>query len=147
LETVGDIHIRRHGAEGPVVIVLHGGPGAPGSAVELALNLSDVFSVVEPWQRKSEKEGFTETWNDMLRCQEDGLYPSAFSRIISPILMLHGSYDPYPGKMIRDSLKEHIPQLEYREFEKCGHQPSIEAFSREEFFFVIHRWLSEQFRN
>ena len=271
METVGDIQIRRHGAEGPVVIVLHGGPGAPGSAVELALNLSDVFSVVEPWQRKSEKEdqltvarhvadlhevvravsdeqqrpalvgeswgamlalayaveypsemsamvlvgcgtfdkrsrsvggkireeriadyianhpefvddlnldlndrimkwhkmtdtyraissptaygniafdkkGFTETWNDMLRCQEDGLYPYAFSRIISPILMLHGSYDPYPGKMIRNSLKEHIPQLEYREFKKCGHQPSIEAFSREEFFFVIHSWLSEQFR-
>ena len=50
-----------------MVIVLHGGPGAPGSAVELALNLSDVFSVVEPWQRKSEKEGLTETWVDIPR--------------------------------------------------------------------------------
>lgn len=271
METVGDIQIHRHGTEGSVVIVLHGGPGAPGSAVELALSLSDVFNVVEPWQRISarddaltvarhvadlhvviqtvrdgqqqpaivgeswgamlalayaaeypseagaivlvgcgtfdkksrsvgvkireeriteyiaehpefaddlnldlddrimkwhmmtdtyraisspaqsrsiefDEKGFTETWNDMFRCQEVGLYPAAFSSIISPVLMLHGSYDPYPGKMIRDSLKEHVPQLEYRELEKCGHQPSIEAFAREEFFSVLHDWLTEKFK-
>jgi hypothetical protein len=35
------------------VIVLHGGPGAPGSAEELAVGLSDMFRVVEPWQRGS----------------------------------------------------------------------------------------------
>ena len=28
METIGGIRIRRHGNEGPVVIVLHGGPGA-----------------------------------------------------------------------------------------------------------------------
>ena len=271
METIGDIKIRKHGTEGPVIIVLHGGPGAPGSAEELAVGISDVFSVIEPWQRKSgvadsltvaghvsdlhevvqavrdgkqqsalvgeswgamlalayaaeypseagaivligcgtfdknsrrvgvkireeriaehiakhpefaddlnldlkgrilkwhemtdtyravssttqsgniefDEKGFTETWKDMLRCQEDGLYPAAFSRIISPVLMLHGSYDPHPGKMIRDNLKKHIPQLEYREFDRCGHQPSIEMFAREDFFLVVHDWLAEEFR-
>lgn len=269
METIGSIRIRRHGHRGPSVIVLHGGPGAPGSAGELALGLSDVFRVVEPWQRGSgggepltvarhvadlhevvravrdgqppalvgeswgamlalayavehprdagpivlvgcstfDKEsrgvgikireeriaqhiakhpefaddlnldsndrimkwhdmtdtyrpipsihqtqdiGFdakahSETWNDMLRCQENGLYPPSFSCIISPVIMMHGSYDPHPGKMIRDSLKPHIPQLEYREFEKCGHQPSIEAFARDEFFTVMHDWLTAKF--
>jgi pimeloyl-ACP methyl ester carboxylesterase len=270
LETIGDIKIRRHGTDGPMVIVLHGGPGAPGSAEELAVGISDVFSVIEPWQRKSgtvdsltvarhvsdlhkviqavrdgqqqpalvgeswgamlalayaseypseagaivligcgtfdkksrsvgvkireeriakhiakypefsddlnlelndrimkwhemtdtykalssptpghiefDEKGFTETWNDMLRCQENGLYPAAFSRIISPVLMLHGSYDPHPGRMTRDQLKNFIPQLEYREFDKCGHQPSIEMFARDEFFLVVHDWLAEAFR-
>ena len=72
------------------------------------------------------------------------MYPAAFSHIVSPVLMLHGAYDPHPGKMIRDSLKPYIPQLEYREFEKCGHQPSIEAFARKDFFSVLHDWLTEK---
>jgi pimeloyl-ACP methyl ester carboxylesterase len=249
-----------------VVIVLHGGPGAPGSAEELAVGLSDMFRVVEPWQRGSggldpltvathiadlheivlnvrddpspalvgeswgamlalayaaeyphdtgpivlvgcgtfdkqaqahvvktredriaqylakhpeyvedlnldlnerimkwhdmtdtykaisstprnqdlqiDVKAHTETWNDMLRCQENGKFPESFFRILSPVMMLHGSYDPHPGKMIRDSLKKYIPQLEYREFERCGHQPSIEQFAREEFFSEMHDWLA-----
>ena len=266
METIGGIKIRRHGTEGPVVIVLHGGPGAPGSAEELAVGLSDTFRVVEPWQRGAgghdpltvathvvdlheivlnvcdgpfpalvgeswgamlalayaaeyphdtgpivlvgcgtfdklsrahgvkireeriaqyiakhpesaddlnldsndrimkwhdmtdtykaisstprnqdvqfDVKAHTETWNDMLRCQESGQFPNTFSRILSPVMMLHGSYDPHPGKMIRDSLKEHVPQLEYRELERCGHQPSSEQFARDEFFTVMHDWLA-----
>jgi pimeloyl-ACP methyl ester carboxylesterase len=266
MEKIGGIRIRRHGTEGPVVIVIHGGPGAPGSAEALATGLSDIFRVVEPWQRGSgghepltvaghvadlhevllnvcddqfpalvgeswgamlalayaaehpqesgpivlvgcgtfdkksrdleikiredriaqhiakhpefaddlnldpkerimkwhemtdtyrsnrsslqtddivfDKKGHVDTWNDMLRCQESGLYPAAFSRIVSPVLMLHGAYDPHPGKMIRDSLTAHIPHLEYREFERCGHQPSIEMFARDEFFSVMTHWLA-----
>lgn len=266
METIGEIRIRRHGAEGPVVIVLHGGPGASGSAEELAEGLSDMFRVVEPWQRRSggheplsvarhvadlhevvlnvcdgqypalvgeswgamlslayaaehsqesgpivlvgcgtfdkksrgvgvkireeriaqhiakhpeftddlnldsndrimkwhemtdtyrsnpsspqaddivfDGKGHVQTWNDMLRCQESGLYPAAFSHIVSPVLMLHGAYDPHPGKMIRDSLTAHIPQLEYREFKRCGHQPSVEMFAKEEFFSAMRNWLA-----
>lgn len=266
METIGSIKVRRHGTEGPVVVVLHGGPGAPGSAEELAVGLSDMFRVVEPWQRGSgepdpltvtthvtdlhevmmsvcdgpfpalvgeswgamlalayaaeypydtgpivlvgcgtfdpqsrehgvktreeriaqyihkhpefaddlnldsnerilkwhdmtdtykaisstsrnqnvpfDVKAHIETWKDMLRCQENGQFPESFSRILSPVMMLHGSYDPHPGKMIRDSLKEHVPQLEYREFERCGHQPSIERFAREQFFTIIHDWLA-----
>lgn len=47
------IQVRRHGASGPKVVVLHGGPGAPGSAVGLARGLADRFSVWEPLQRRA----------------------------------------------------------------------------------------------
>lgn len=47
------IEVRRHGAGGPVVAVLHGGPGAPGSAASLARGLADRFTVLEPLQRRS----------------------------------------------------------------------------------------------
>ena len=86
----------------------------------------------------------TETWDDMLRCQEIGLYPDAFSRIASPVMMLHGSYDPHPGKMIRDNLRPSLPQLEYREFDRCGHQPAVEKFAKEEFFSVMRDWLADK---
>ncbi len=45
--------IRFHGDHGPLVITLHGGPGASGSAVRLAQGLSHDFRVIEPWQRLS----------------------------------------------------------------------------------------------
>ncbi len=92
-----------------------------------------------PYAEKEEFEPFDlkahdETWSDIRRLQDDGTYPDAFAAIESPVLMMHGQYDPHPGKMIRDSLLPIIPQLEYREFERCGHSPWIEKSGRELFF-------------
>ena len=47
------LFVRRHGDAGPCVVVLHGGPGAPGSAGGLARGLADGFCVVEPFQRRA----------------------------------------------------------------------------------------------
>ena len=46
-----------------------------------------------------------ESWEDMVRLQTEGAYPAAFSKIESPVLMLHGAADPHPGRMISASLK------------------------------------------
>jgi pimeloyl-ACP methyl ester carboxylesterase len=87
-------------------------------------------------------KGHTETWNDMLRLQAEGVYPAAFAAIACPVLMLHGAYDPHPGEMIRDGLARYIPQLEYVELERCGHSPWIEEHARDRFFSVLRTWLS-----
>ncbi len=85
----------------------------------------------------------TETWEDMLRLQREGVYPAAFSVIRSPVLMLHGAYDPHPGPMIRASLEPYLPQLEYRAWEHCGHSPWRERKVRDEFFAVLRQWLAQ----
>ncbi len=85
-----------------------------------------------------------ETWQDMLRLQEEGVYPAAFRAIDLPVLMLHGAIDPHPGPMVRASLQPHIPQLEYREWERCGHYPWLEKAARREFFTVLRGWLTRQ---
>jgi len=85
---------------------------------------------------------YQETWADMLRLQAEGIYPAAFSAIRSPILMLHGTVDPHPGRMILASLQQYVPQIEYREWERCGHYPWLERAVREEFFRVIKDWLA-----
>jgi pimeloyl-ACP methyl ester carboxylesterase len=262
------IRVRVHSNEGPTVIVLHGGPAAPGSAAPLARGLAGAFRVLEPWQRGSGEEpltvarhvadlhevvlscglarpalvgeswgamlalayaaahpesagplalvgcgtfdpearaqigatleartspelrrrleripeeisdplarmarryelthslynyaplppepdtephppfdlrAHTETWNDMIRLQEAGVYPAAFAAIRSPVLMLHGTYDPHPGQRIRDSLLPFLPNLEYREWERCGHRPWAERHVRDDFFATLRDWLS-----
>jgi pimeloyl-ACP methyl ester carboxylesterase len=257
------VKLVRHGERGPAVIVLHGGPGAPGSAGGLARGLADDFRVLEPWQRGSAdggpltvdqhvtdllelaaaecpgerpalvgsswgamlalaaaaaapetfaalalvgcgtfdtaararmeatiaeraSEGLetamqalndlepdarlgaraqllesiygvdmlpeegpvavdalanAETWADMLRLQAEGRYPVAFEAIRAPVIMLHGAEDPHPGPMVRDSLEPHLPQLEYREWQRCGHYPWRERESRDGFFAVLRAWL------
>lgn len=263
------MNIREYGTSGPLVCVLHGGPGAPGYMAPIARRLADQFRVIEPLQRSSGDEPLTvarhiadldefiesrsadvqpalvghswgamlalaytaahpnevsslvligcgtfdsaarerlrvtresrmdeglqqrldrlseeipdpderlriiddlirpldsyelisndhedeaydgraheETWGDMVRLQEAGVYPAAFAAIDAPVIMLHGAVDPHPGQMIRASLEPLIPRLEYQEWERCGHYPWLEKAVREEFFDVLCRWLIGQF--
>jgi len=53
------IAVRRYGAAGPVVALLHGGPGAPGEMAPLARTLAGGFEVLEPLQRRSGGEPLT----------------------------------------------------------------------------------------
>jgi pimeloyl-ACP methyl ester carboxylesterase len=41
--------------------------------------------------------GHDETWQDMMRLQQDGTYPARFARIEAPVMMLHGEFDEHPG--------------------------------------------------
>ncbi len=107
------------------------------------------YDPIGPYAEKEESEPFDlkaydETWSDMQRLQEQGIYPDAFAAINSPVLMMHGQYDPHPGRMIRDSLLPVLPQLEYCEFERCGHSPWLERSARERFFSSICKWLERR---
>lgn len=84
-----------------------------------------------------------QTWQDMLRCQREGLYPASFAAIESPVFMIHGQDDPHPGPMIRDSLRAVLPQLRYVELPRCGHSPWRERSAREGFFRVLREFLAE----
>jgi pimeloyl-ACP methyl ester carboxylesterase len=47
------LFVREHGTTGPLLITLHGGPGAPGGMLALARRLADRYHVIEPFQRAS----------------------------------------------------------------------------------------------
>jgi len=59
--------------------------------------------------------------------------------------MLHGAVDPHPGRMIKARLEPHLPQLEYRQWERCGHYPWLERAVHDEFFAVLREWLAQHF--
>jgi hypothetical protein len=46
--------------------------------------------------------------------------------------------------MIRASLAPYVRQLEYVEWERCGHYPWIERVARDELFAVLPSWLIRQ---
>src|SRR5688572_17590053 len=53
------IEVRRYGSAGETVVVLHGGPGAPGCAAGLARVMAGEFVVLEPLQRRSGRVALT----------------------------------------------------------------------------------------
>jgi pimeloyl-ACP methyl ester carboxylesterase len=53
------LRVREYGTSGPPVMVLHGGPGAPGYMAPLARGLAGSFQVFEPFQRGSGDEPLT----------------------------------------------------------------------------------------
>jgi pimeloyl-ACP methyl ester carboxylesterase len=87
--------------------------------------------------------GNSETWQDVLRLQREGTEPQVFTQITCPVLMLQGAFDPHPGKRTHDLLRRFIPQIEYLEFEKCGHHPWRERHARNSFFNVLRKWLRQ----
>jgi pimeloyl-ACP methyl ester carboxylesterase len=100
----------------------------------------------DPFPAPSEEEKLDpraqqETWNDMLRLQAEGVYPAAFRAIRVPVLMLHGAFDPHPGKLIYAGLRPFLPQIEYHEWEHCGHYPWLEKATADKFFSLVREWL------
>lgn len=87
-----------------------------------------------------------ETWGDMLRLQTEGIYPAAFAAIKVPVLMVHGTFDPHPGRLTMQTLRPYLPQLEYRELEHCGHYPWIERAATDAFFSVVRDWLGRHLK-
>lgn len=113
------------------------------AVVRAVYDLDPVVSGVDPRDQVQpfDEAAHRQTWDDMLACQAAGLYPRAFGAIRSPVLMVHGDYDPHPGPATARVLGEWMPQLEYRELACCGHSPWNERAAREAFFGVLREWI------
>lgn len=131
------IEVRRHGTAGPLVAVLHGGPGAPGSAASLAHDLADRFTVLEPWQRRSGGPALTvaqhvadldavfpdgaalvgHSWGAMLALSFAVARPG---RARSLALVGCGTYDPATRASFQRALGERLGEEGRRRLEELG---------------------------
>ena len=100
----------------------------------------DGLTEPEAYARVDERGG-RETWDDVLRLQREGIEPARFAAIRVPALMLHGDDDPHPGRLTHQTLRAHMPQLEYVGFACCGHEPWRERRAGEAFEQTLFEWL------
>ncbi len=94
-----------------------------------------------PEEVRFDAAGHEQTWADMMRLQKEGVYPAAFAAVRSPVVMLHGAEDPHPGRMIYESLRTYMPQIQYIEFARCGHYPWEEKAAWQEFYKSLRKRL------
>ncbi|HYL60782.1 MAG TPA: alpha/beta hydrolase [Candidatus Acidoferrales bacterium] len=100
------------------------------------------LATAETEAEPGDKSAGVESWNDMVRLQNAGVYPQSFAAIKTPVLMLHGDSDPHPGPETRDCLRPYLPQLEYVELARCGHYPWVERSQLGGFFPLLKDWLA-----
>ncbi|MCG8405603.1 MAG: alpha/beta hydrolase [Phycisphaerales bacterium] len=151
-ERMTDIREQRMGdtLKGRAARIMERYPTNPDARLKAMGRLYQVIDSVKLIPHKDETDAFDarahqESWEDMVRLQEEGRYPAEFSAIRTPVLMLHGSADPHPGQMIRGVLAPHLPQLEYHEWERCGHYPWLEEAVHQSFYEVLRDWLTRQY--
>jgi pimeloyl-ACP methyl ester carboxylesterase len=119
------IQVRRYGSSGPTLVVLHGGPGAPGSAAGLAKALGAHFDVLEPLQRRSGQVSLTVSqhvedlwaiaprpvavvgwsWGAMLGLSFAARYPQSVSALV---LVGCGTYDETARSLFRSTLEQQL---------------------------------------
>lgn len=89
-----------------------------------------------------DRRGNQSAWGDMLRLQEEGVYPARFTRIRTRVTLIQGAQDTHPGQLIRASLAPALADLRYVELERCGHYPWLERQAREPFLRTLRAALS-----
>ena len=126
--------VRKHGKEPYNIVVLHGGPGAAGSAFGLARLISKEFGVLEPMQSKYTIEELEEelmeqieescagkvilaghSWGAWLA----GLFAERFPDKVEKVILIgSGPLDEYYVPQIGERRKENMSSEEAEEFEK-----------------------------
>lgn len=129
------IVVRRHGSKGPLLVVLHGGPGATGSALRLAQALCGNFQVLEPLQRRSGQVPLSVarhvedlagvapsrcsivgwSWGAMLGLSFAAQYPARVEKLV---LVGCGTYDERSRASYQRSLQERLGVAERRELSR-----------------------------
>jgi pimeloyl-ACP methyl ester carboxylesterase len=119
----------------------------------LFAEIGDAFMRAESYELAAESEperedipvdaeGNVETWSDVLRLQREEIEPNSFTVVTARVLMIHGDVDPHPGPATRNLLRRYIPQLEYIDLGRCGHEPWRERYARDRFLEILRGWIS-----
>jgi pimeloyl-ACP methyl ester carboxylesterase len=134
MSEIEPIEVRRYGSRGPTVVVLHGGPGAPGSAASLARALERDFDVLEPLQRRSGRVPLTVaqhvadlavvaprpatligwSWGAMLSLSYAARHPDDVSDLV---LVGCGTYDLAARALLQRSLSERLGEAGRRQLD------------------------------
>jgi len=134
------MRIREYGTSGPLVVVLHGGPGAPGYMAPVARGLTGSFRVLEPLQRGSGGEPLTvarhvadlhdmvearcgtarpalvgHSWGAMLALAYAAAHPG---RTIAIVLVGCGTFDPKARRRVRAAREERMDDRLRRRIER-----------------------------
>jgi len=122
----------------------------PGNPEEALPRLGSLFSSVDnynPMKDVSEKievireihEGLNNEAN-LLRKTGDLL--KIASKVLCPVVAIHGDYDPHPAEGVRDRLSPVIQDFRFILLEKCGHKPWIEKEAGNKFLDILGSEIS-----
>lgn len=78
-------------------------------------------------------------WSEAAKLRTSGELLEVFKKIGCKIYLIQGAVDPHPVKGVTIPLQENNIECQTYVLEKCGHNPFMEKYAKEEFYEVLNR--------
>ncbi len=82
-------------------------------------------------------EIFKQVWKEAEELRNSDALINYGKKIKSPVVAIHGDYDPHPVEGVEKPLKKILGNLKIILLKKCGHRPWKEKYAKEEFFMAV----------
>lgn len=87
-------------------------------------------------------EIFRQVWGEAALLRKSGALLALGQKIRSPVVVIHGDYDPHPAEGVAEPLSRVLAGFRFILLEECGHTPWRERRAREWFYAVLEGELT-----
>lgn len=88
---------------------------------------------------RTDSEMHNKIWDEAAKLRSNGELLAFFKNIKSRIYLIQGEADPHPAKGVILPLQENDIQFEAYILKKCGHNPFMEKYAKDEFYKILIR--------
>jgi pimeloyl-ACP methyl ester carboxylesterase len=93
----------------------------------------------EPEPLAASEEINRQVWAEAKKLRVSGELLRIGEKIKCPVTAIHGDFDPHLAEGVKEPLSFILKDFKFILLKKCGHEPWLERYAREEFFKVLRR--------
>lgn len=86
---------------------------------------------------KVQPEVYRQVWSEAREVRQSGELLDLARLVESPVVAIHGDYDPHPAEGVREPLSQNVNDFKFILLEECGHTPWIEKNARDKFYVIL----------
>jgi pimeloyl-ACP methyl ester carboxylesterase len=87
---------------------------------------------------------FAHVWPEAAQLRASGQLLDLGKQIHCSVVAIHGEYDPHPSAGIREPLARVLSDFRFVLLPRCGHEPWMERYARDEFYRLLREDLREE---
>ncbi len=95
----------------------------------------------EAHRAEIQPEMYRRIWGEARDIRQSGELIELAEFVESPVVAIHGSYDPHPAEGVREPLSQALEDFRFVLLEKCGHTPWLERKARDKFYAILEGLL------
>jgi pimeloyl-ACP methyl ester carboxylesterase len=76
-------------------------------------------------------------WGEAKKLRISGELLELGKKIMCPVVAVHGDYDPHLAAGVKEPLSRTLGDFRFILLEKCGHEPWLERYARDEFYTIL----------
>jgi pimeloyl-ACP methyl ester carboxylesterase len=85
---------------------------------------------------------YQSVWPEAAEMRRKGTLLKLASKILCPVVAIHGDYDPHPALGVTKPLRRNLKQFRFALLPKCGHKPWMEKEARDRFYSLLKKELA-----